>query len=241
MISNTILEQMFELWLASQHPLDEVIRFSRFVDRNPELRKQSTLHHQHSVSMVIIPVLFNLKSRHYPKLNTELMKDAFQWHDLPEGLLLQKKDISVVSKKAHHDLKEYVAFEQKIQHFLFQDINLHRHFMEAYLLQFAHKSDEYLSIFPEEAMEIILHLRKQYPYEVHLFPALEKWEYLFYAYEGYLHYDDKVIWVNVLREHILELSRFANEIVGFREEIFPIYFEEAINKFIEDNKHVMAF
>ncbi len=241
MISNTIFEQMFELWFASQHPLDEVVRWGRFVERNPDLRKQTTLHHQHSVCMAIIPVLFNLKKKYCPKLDTELMKDAFQLHDLPEGLLLQKKDISVVSKRAHHDLKEYSAFEQKIQHFMFTDFNLYIHFMEAYLLQFAHKSDEYLSIFPEDAITTITHLREEYPYEVNLFPALEKWEYLFYAYEGYLHCGDEVILVNVLREHISELSRFANEIVGFRDVVFPLHFEEAINKFIKDNKHVMAF
>lgn len=241
MIENTIFEKMFEIWFTSQHPLDEVIRFSRFVERNPKLRKQSTLHHQHSVCMAIMPVLFNLKRKYFPELNTELLKDAFQWHDLPEGLLLQKKDVSVVNKKAHHDLEEYLAFEKSTQHFKSQDFNLHVHFMEAYMLQFAHKSDAYLSIFPEEAMEVIVHLREHYPYEVVLFPALEKWEYLFYAYEGYLHHGDEVIWVNVLREHVSELSVFANEINGFREVVFPLHFEKSINKFIEDNKHVINF
>lgn len=238
MISNTIFQQMFELWLASQHPLDEVIRFSRFVERNPKLRKQSTLHHQHSVCMAIMPVLFNLKKKYYPKLNTELMKDAFQLHDLPEGLLLQKNDVSVVSKRAHHDLEEHLAFEQKIHHFKDSDPDLYKHFLGSYLLQFAHKKDDYLSIFPEEAMDIIHNLRGKYPYEVALFPALEKWEYLFYAYEGYIHHGDEVIWVNVLRHHITELSFFAEEIVGFREEIFPLHFQETINKFLEDNSHI---
>ncbi|MEY2672042.1 MAG: hypothetical protein RL687_459, partial [Candidatus Parcubacteria bacterium] len=209
--------------------------------RNPDLRKQTTLHHQHSVCMAIIPVLFNLKKKYCPKLDTELMKDAFQLHDLPEGLLLQKKDISVVSKRAHHDLEEYVAFEQKIQHFKGSDPDLYEHFLEAYLLQFAHKEDEYLSIFPEDAMDIIANLRGEHPYEVALFPALEKWEYLFYAYEGYLHHGDEVIWVNILRHHSIELSNFSSNILGFREEVFPIHFEEAINKFIEKNKHVIAF
>ncbi|MCX6755725.1 MAG: hypothetical protein NTX85_00045 [Candidatus Nomurabacteria bacterium] len=238
MIQDTMLGDMFEIWFSSQSQLSKVERWGRFRENNPDLRKQSTEDHQYSVCLAILPVLIKLKEYYFNHLNTELVKDAFILHDLPEGFLEQEKDISSVSKKSHHDLEEHNAFCKKILHFKKNDKFIYDYYMKAYLLQFCHKDDQYLSVFPESSMEVIKNIRIAHPYEVSLFPALEQWEYLFYAYEGYIDKQDISIFVNVLRNQVPNLQKHAKNIHGFREVVFPIHFEEKLLSFMNEYSHV---
>lgn len=234
MISNTLIEQMFDMWLTSQTHLQKVKRWSKYIKANTKLRKQHVLHHQYSVCLVMLPVLLKLKQYH-PSLNTELVKDCFQTHDIAEGLLGLKYDVLASDKKQHHDLQEYLAFKATIKNF---DSIVRDHFHLVYLLQFAHKSDDELSMFPEEALRLIVFIRKTYQYEANLFPALESWEYLFYAYEGYLHHQDSYILVNVLRRQVPFLQASCAQIEGFREVLFPLHFEEKLLEFIKENEDI---
>ena len=227
---------MYSLWLTVQKELAKVERWGSYRVRNPKLRKQSTLQHQFSICLVIMPILFKLKE-YYFILDTELLKDAFLLHDIPEGLLRMKKDVQSNAKKDHHDFSEYMAFEN---HFSHLEKKVYNHLLRIYLLQFAHKSNEALALFPQEALEIIIDLRRRNPIEVALFPALEHWEYLFYAYECYLDKKDDVIFVNVLRSQVPRLQKHAEDIRGFRDVLFPKCFEDRLVEFINERHSVLV-
>lgn len=231
MFRGTILGDMFDTWLKIQVQLLKVERWSTYRIRNPKLRRQSVLQHQASVSFAIIPVLLKMKEL-ITSLDTELIKDAFTVHDIPEGLLKLRYDILVNKKEHHHDLSEYTAFKFQFER---MDPAIYKHFEKAFLLQFAHKSDEEINLFPDRAMKVMKHLKLMYPFEVALFPALESWEYLFYAYEGYKNKKDVFIFKDVIEHHLPALRQFAEKIVGFRQIVFTEDFEAELVQFLNNN------
>jgi hypothetical protein len=168
-------------------------------------------------------------------MDSELLKDAFMIHDIPEGMLDMEYDVLSGDKKQSHDLSEYLIFRKNFEHF---DESLFSHLHQAFLLQFAHKNDEDLNMFPDDAIAIMKNLRMMHPYIVLLFPALERWEYLFYAYEGYVHHDDVGIFVNVLRAQVPHLQGYASTIDGFREVLFTKQFEDKCLEFMERNSEI---
>lgn len=135
---------MFDAWLKVQVLLPKVERWSKYRIRNPKLRKQTVLHHQYSVCLAIIPVLFKLKEFNL-SLDTELLKDAFMLHDIPEGLLKLRYDVLSDEKENYHDLAEYVAFRK-----CFEEVDplVYEHLERSFLLQFANKTQEEINFFP---------------------------------------------------------------------------------------------
>lgn len=237
MFNGSIMGQMYDIWLKSQVLLTRVERWESYRGLNHKLRRQSTLQHQYSVCLVIIPVLFKLKLWN-PALDTELIKDAFMIHDISEGLLKMKQDVVYGKKQNHHDFSECLAFYFHMESLKQNDCEIYENLERAYLLQFAHKSYEQLKDFPDRTVRVINHLKQENPLEVLLFPALEHWEYLFYAYEGYKEKGDKVIFTNVLRNQVPKLIEHTKEINGFREVVFPQQLEDEFNLFMKENEDI---
>ncbi len=237
MVEQTLFDDMFKIWLMVQKDLSEVERWGPFRDNNKKLRSQSVLHHQYSICMILVPVLSELRD-YYPKLDSELVKDAFILHDIPECLLDLKQDIPSNEKRDHHDIAEYNAF---VKCFLNGHKPSFDHLHRAYLLQFGSKSKELISELPSQAQIIVRNLQRSHPYEVSFFPAFEHFEYLFYAYEGFAHHGDEVIFINVLRNQFPRLVKHAESIKGYREVLFPPHFEEAIKGYLDKYKHVPVF
>ena len=230
----TLLGKLFPIWLSVQTDLAKVFRWDIYFKADKLLRKQSSLHHQYSVCVAILPGLFLLKE-HKPDLDTELIKDAFILHDIPEGLLKMKVDVINSEKRQSHDINEHSVFHKHFSHF---DDKLFHHMHRAYLLQFAHKPLGQLNMFLPKTLEMIDELRRTRKYECDLFRALECWEYLFYAYEAYLATGNKFLIVNVLRPQVPQLQQYATDLMGFREVFFPPHMEEACLKFIEENSSI---
>lgn len=237
MVDQTFFDDMFKIWLLVQKDLSEVERWGPFRDRNKNLRSQSVLHHQYSICVILVPILLQLKN-YYPRLDSELVKDAFTYHDIPECLLNRMQDVPSHEKNDEHDMIEYKAFIK-----LFLDGHkpsfdyLHR----VYLLQFCSKSKELISQLPSNAQMIVRDLQMSHPYEVNLFPALEHYEYMYYAYEGFLNHKDEIILTNVLRSQFPRLVKHSQIIPGFKEVLFPQHFEDAARDFLEKHKHVPVF
>ena len=232
MFKNTLIARVYPLWLSVQTEMSQIFRWEPYVKADKKLRKQSTLHHAFSICLVVMVVAFKLK-KHYKALDTELLKDAFTLHDIPEGMLKKKFDVVNADKNQSHDLTEYLIFKKNFEK-LDKDVFEHMH--TAYLLQYAHKPDKDLGMFPREALNTIHRLRKTHDYEVKLFRALEQWEYIFYAYEAYVKNKNVFLLTNVLREQVPHLQKYAHELLGFREEIFTDEFEKECLEFIEANK-----
>ena len=237
MLLGSIMGQMYNTWLKSQVLLLRVERWENYRGLNPKLRRQSTLQHQYSVCLVIIPVLLKLKIWN-PSLDTELVKDAFMIHDIAEGLLKMKQDVVYGKKQNYHDVAEYLAFHYHFENLKHDDYEIYQNLEKAYLLQFAGKSTEHMKDFPDQAAYVMNCLKESNPLEVLLFPALERWEYLFYAYEGYKEKGDKVIFVNVLRNQIPRLIENVKVINGFREVVFPQQLENELTLFMKENEDI---
>ena len=236
-MKGTMIGQFFDTWLKSQILMSEVERWSRFRRLNPSLRRQSSLHHEYSICLILIPVLFKFKSINH-LLDTEFLKDAFMVHDMSEGLLKMQADISFVEKVKYDDLEEYRVFIKHLKSINGLEKSIFDYFEKCFLLQFAHKGKEDLDIFPKKTLSVLNKLKKKFPNEVQLFPALEQWEYIFYAYEGFIKHNDLVIFINVLRNQVPDLVRYSQEIEGFQEILFPKFFEDELLHFMEINKNV---
>lgn len=234
MFKDTLIGDLLPIWLSVQTDLSKVLRWSNYAKEDKKLRRQSTLAHQYSICVVIIPALYQLK-KFVPELDTELLKDAFTLHDIPEGLLKMKADIVNNEKIQDDDINEHSVFKKSFNHL---EGTLFEYLHNAYLVQFAHKETKQLDMFLPETINKIENLRKNKPYEVKLFRAIECWEYIFYGYEAFLKNENVYLLVNILRRQVPDLQQYAKELVGFREVFFPKKMEIAMLNFIEQNKHL---
>jgi len=218
---------LFDSWYGPQIKLSLVYRWGDYTDKNPKLRKQTVLQHEHSVTRLVQKILVLLLMK-LPQLNVFLLLYAFSNHDEPEGYLKRKRDKSVRKKKEEDELKEYFLFK-KINKNLPKEIYVFEEY--AYLLQYATKD---FSFFPSEAKTILRKLRKSNLLEAKIFRFLEYWEYIFYAYESYKMHGDKLILTQVLRREIPKLQSFVFKIPELRE-VFPKIDEEWFLSFINEN------
>ena len=228
----SIFTDILPIWTSTQNDLKCVFRWSRFIEKNPLLRKQSVLDHQYSVLSVIDIVLSLLKT-YNPDLNELLLLRAFKVHDQPEAMyVLNGYDCLADKKTQEKDIEEYLFFKKNYIHLPAISYVVQEY---AYLLQYALKLND---LFPVEAIEIMDKIKKDNVLEARIFEALESWEYLFYAYECYLYHNDEYIFTQVIRRELSVLQKHAVIIPGFRQEIFRGDFEDYLKKFLEDHKDV---
>ncbi len=230
-MENSIFFKLFPLWYSLQTDLFEIKRWSRYVERNENLRVQSVLHHQYSVISVVDVVLPVLK-KYIPDLDELLVLRAYLIHDQPEGFSKRKFDCLSTQKTQEKDLEEYLLFVKYYSHFS-KDIYEIKEY--AYLLQYALKEND---LFPQDARVVMNNIVKNHIIEAMVFEVLESWEYIFYAYESFIYQGDDYILTQVLRRQMPSLQKYALVIRGFREEIFTKEFEKWAQDFIDAHPHI---
>ena len=218
-MKNSLIEKLYPMWLSSQTDLNEVIRWEKSLANNPGMRRQSTMAHVVSVSLVVSIALIILK-KYNSKLDDALVQRAYTLHDLPEGFSQKKSDTSAVDKTTNDDLEEYFLFEKNFSHL---PREIYFELKKAYLLQYAEENSK---IFPEEARVIMDYLSSERRCEVLIFGALQCWEYFFYAFEVKETCSNRELFFSVLKYNIPKLKKYSQLIRGFREEIFTENFEK---------------
>jgi len=155
--------------------------------------------------------------KNHISLNETLLLRAFKVHDL--GEVLTKRDVLVQNKIDHLDLEEYLVFVDAFSHLRKE---VFYQFKLAFLLQFARKNP---NCFPEDTRIAMKYLTENFMYEAIVFEALESWEYIFYPLKAFQNGTDKLLLTRFLKNQIPRLQKFAEELPGFREEVFTRKFE----------------
>lgn len=207
----TTIVPLIEAWKTPQVGLDEVPRWKKYIDKGEGVRRQNSL--QHSLSITILVAIMRARLRIYlPFLDWLLVTTAVAIHDVGEGII--KKDTHYIDKTLEGDLAEYLAFRRHYEPLgngVFSP--LHR----AFLLQFARKNPE---IFPDDARQIMGDLAREHLMEAFMFDAIERWDYLLYAFEQYHERGNKKILVQVLRNNIAAIQDISRNLEGFSTEIW---------------------
>lgn len=226
-MDKNLIEKLLPLWNMSQRELASVVRWGSFVEENPKLWKQPTLHHTLSFS-IVASVCVQLLKKHI-RLDEGLLQLAFNIHDLGEGLT--RRDISVGKKQDKDDLEEYEALKKSFSFLSPKDF---RPLQKAFLLQFARRNPD---CFDQYERNLMRQLMKSSKNEVLVFNALESWEYIFYPLEMYIQgLDDGGLLFIVLSNQLDKLKMFSRELKGFRQEIFTKSFEEWAEDFVLNHK-----
>jgi hypothetical protein len=217
------LVPLLEAWKTPQVGLDEVSRWSKYIDKDQGVRRQNSL--QHSLSITILVPMMKARMRlDQPFLDWLLVMTALSVHDVGEGII--KKDTHYIDKTVEGDLAEYRAFRQRYEPLgdtLFDP--LHR----AFLLQFARKNPE---IFPEDARQIMAGLAKDCFLEALMFDAIERWDYTLYALEQYHERGNEKVLVQVLRNNIAAIDYLIKNLLGFGANIWTREFDLWVKDFL---------
>ena len=203
---------MMDVWKSGQVGLPKVRRWSKYVDdaKHGGARLQNSL--EHSYCIVILGGIVCAKLRRYSVIDERLVMLALHVHDHGEGEI--GMDTLYVDKSIEGDLQEYTAFRKRydqLEPYIFRD------FHRAFLLQFALKNTD---PFPPDARELMGELANIHRLEALAFQAIEYLDYLVFALEQFEERGNRKILVQVLRNTVPHLDRLAEDLVGFRAEIW---------------------
>lgn len=201
-----------ERWIVLQNNHEKIVRWKRFCEENPGLRKQTNLHHITSVSSLFVTIGTRLLQ--YKKFDLALILAAIIFHEDGEAFL--RRDISYIHKTNDHDLDEYNSFLETIQD---DSKEVQYLLVKAFLLQFlsANKDVTGWGSLAEEAMD---DLNENHVYEGHIFNALERMDYLYYTINSYEQCGDLVLLVHLLRDQVPGVEKYIGVIDGFEKEVW---------------------
>lgn len=202
-----------EFWTHMQVDLAGVVRFASHNKRNPALRRQTTDVHTLGYLTLLVWGLEQI-DRYIPGLKSGLVLKSATLHDSSEGTP-EIGDIEHPLKTDEGDVKEYLAFYHRIEHFT---PIARQGMLEAFLLQYADVRGP--EGFPDEAAEIIRMHQRLHPFEARFLSAMERFDYLFPGLEAYQVHGDVYLLLSVLRRHTPHLQRYAETIPGFGKEIW---------------------
>lgn len=220
---------VLSVWTHLQSSLTKIVRWGKHRARNPALRKQTNLEHTYAFMFLAMTALPKLKWFN-PELDAGLILTCIHLHDVGEAET--GTDTQFINKKQEIDVQEFLAFRQRMQAL---EIDVREELEAAFLLQFC-LADH--SLFPEDAQVVLKRLAKRFSLEAKIFAALERFDYVQYAYEGYMEHGDNVILTHVLRNQLPALEQYAANISGF-DEIWKPEMNEWAKKFLAANEHVI--
>jgi 5'-deoxynucleotidase YfbR-like HD superfamily hydrolase len=197
------LYPIIDAWKSPQVKLQGVVRWRKYLNK---ARRQNTLQHSHSITLLGIMVLAELRS--FIDLDEALVLSALALHDVGEGEV--GSDTLYIDKTKHGDVNEYLAFRN-----LYREMKPGVLFSlkKAFLLQFC-LSD--YSEFPEEAQRIMDSLKKEKKFEALAFEAIERLDYILYAVEQWENGNQKIL-VQTLRHQLEKIDSLAENLPGFRK------------------------
>ncbi len=194
---------LVEAWARPQSTLPKVIRWKKYQKRGT--RRQDTL--QHSFSIALFAIWLFPQLRRYVKFDEYFVLSALILHDIGEGEL--GNDTLYMDKTHSGDDVEASAFLARYRD-IFGEITT-----AAYLLQYAGKATH----MPTHTKMLEL-LEKQFPTERLVFEAVERFDYLLYAFEQYFTRQKAKILVHVLRNQWPKLEDLAVKIPGLAETLW---------------------
>lgn len=199
-------------WILLQKNHQEIVRWGRFCGENPNLPKQTNLHHITSVSSVFVTQGTRLLQ--YQKFDLALLLAAIIFHEDGEALL--KRDISYIHKTEDHDFDEYRAFADTIKN----DSSTVQYWLtKAFLLQFVHSRSS-VAGWGSIAEQVMYDLQQNHLYEGHIFNAFERMDYLYYTINSYEECKDLVLLVHLLRNQVPAIEKYIGVIDGFEKEVW---------------------
>lgn len=194
---------LIDVWSRPQITLPKVVRWSKYVKRGT--RRQDTL--QHTFSGLLFVTWLIPRLRKHVRFKEYLVLHAFALHDVGEGEI--GADTLYVDKTAAGDEAEATAFLSRYQDVLGSEA------VTAYLLQFARKAEQ-MPMYKARLNEIAC----AFPTEALIFEAVERFDYLLYAFEQYLTRRKTKILVRILRNHWSRLEELADCIPGLRDVLW---------------------
>lgn len=223
-LQHPFLISVLDVWRSGQISLQKVMRWSQYVEADPRsVRHQDSLQHSYALMLLGFIVCDRL-SRYGPVLDGLLIQRALLIHDHGEGEL--GSDTLYIDKSEAGDLNEYLAFVERYSSLPPSDF---REFHRAFLLQFALKCP---ASFPREAKEEMQRLVRRNRDDCLAFEAIERFDYVLYAWEQERHLDNARILVQVLRNQMPHLDRLAEELIGFGTEIWTPAIREYFREFL---------
>jgi len=220
--TNNVLDPIFPVWFALQHGQEKIVRFGPFHDEFPhKLRKQNG--HEHRCSVGFLFMVAMIKIRSYVLLDELLLTRCIELHDVPEGIT--GIDRPSPSKKAKHDLHEYLVFRDLYKP-LGREIWLEAR--RCYLLQFALTRP---TCFPHDARKVMDELHAKNYHEASFFDGVQRLDYLYYAYECHRKHRVTAVIKDVSRNHFVHLEQIAKSLPGFRQTIWTYELSQFFGKF----------
>lgn len=224
-MNNPQFDAIQAFWTRHQVLLSGVVRWENHRVRNPKIRRQTNA--DHTLTFENLADIYEPTFKRYnPNLDFSLVKLDIRLHDVGESVI--GNDTAFINKKDEIDAAEYVAFMGFIKDLPPEVISK---FERAFLLQFCLKDS---SIFPERARPIMAELKQNHSAEATIFAALERLDYILFAYEQYKDIGDNVILTHVLRKQHREMERFTSTIPGF-SEIWTPEMNSWTKQFLIDN------
>lgn len=202
---------ILHVWHSGQVGLPGVVRWSKYLTaEGASVRRQDSL--QHSYSIAVLGMIICYRLYHCVVLDEMLIHRALLIHDHGEGEL--GYDTLYINKAESGDLAEYHAF---VGRYSMLPPALFHEFRRAFLLQFALKCP---ASFPEEAREAMMELAQRNRADCLVFDAIERLDYVLYAWEQQIVLGNDQILVQVLRNQVPHLDRLTQELPGFGQEVW---------------------
>lgn len=169
-----LLDPIFPIWLTLQSGQEKIIRFSTYIEIfGDRMRHQNGHEHRCSVCLLFTDAM--IRMRQYCQLDELLLTRCINHHDEPEGI--SKIDKPAPEKTDADDLDEYLIFEK-----LYRPLGntVWTELQKAFLLQFCLSNPD---CFPDDAREVMRHLATDHKNEALFFDAVQRFDYLLYAFE----------------------------------------------------------
>lgn len=237
---------ILDVWQSGQVLCQNVVRWGPNSDIEGLGRKQSVLQHLYSIQ--VLARIFRSKLRlhlraHVASLCAEeadeflpswdTIFDCLLFHDHGEGELYAQQGFDLGPEQQDDGMaavREDAALAARVSQLGDPPA---REFIFRSRLQFVPSDKELPDSAPELLRDDQSILRKYYGLEGKIFEAIERYDYLLYAFE---HRDDPAVGpkkiLKVLFRHVGRLSDLAREIPGFREEIWTHELEHACSAFV---------
>lgn len=212
-----------DVWQSPQTKLPQVTRWSKYIKDEQGAREQNSLQHSHSIT--ILGALVAPQMRSYgAQINLGLLLSALALHDVGEGEL--GADTLYIDKHVQGDVAEYEAFLAWCQPLGQRELlTLER----AFLLQFALKNPPEFNAHARKVMSL---LAEEEPETAHAFNAIERYDYVLYAFEQYRTRGNEKILVQTLRHQMPHLDRLAGTVPGVREVIWDHDLRKWVGEFL---------
>lgn len=219
MTTPTFFQGMFPLWREAQVPMQEVGRWSNFVDY-----PQNSLQHAYSVQMLADFVLYIVKEIR-PDCDCELVRTAIRVHDLGEpgtggDVLYEHKHVA----KDVREVERFFALTDRLPR------RMREEYRKAFLLQFCLSKDH--AAFLLEAQGIMRYLRDSHAFEARVFDLIERLDYLTSAYEGHqsgVRNEDETMIEHTVGNQVPKLDRLV-----YDEPHLAVVWSPQLSKFFND-------